>query len=131
MPDGLASLVEELVDEYKKVQWLGNVDTKIAAVLMTAKGKETRVAIRDDMGKSLSVLCVKLATILGKENAPTVREKVDELFPELVTSWPTESTPAIAGSDEPAAVLPKIITFDEKSVPGIEQEVRETVTKNA
>ena len=97
---------------------------------MTAKGKETRVAIRDDMGKSLSVLLVKLAAILGEEKAPEVRKKVDELFPELVT-WPTESTPAIAGSDEPAAVLPKIITFDAKGVPEIEQEVRETVTKKS
>ena len=86
---GLASVVEMFVDEYKKVQWLGNVDNKIAAVLMAAKGKETRVAIKDSMGQSLSVLLVKLAAMLGKEKAPTVKKKVDEVFPELV-KWPAE-----------------------------------------
>ena len=59
----MASLIGELKGECSKVQWLSNVDSKVAGVLLEAKASTNRAMLQLEMGKHISALCVRLAEL--------------------------------------------------------------------
>ena len=122
---GMASLIGELKDEYSKVQWLGNVDSKVAGVLLEAKASTNRATLQLEMGKHISALCVKLAELLGKGNTERVKTAAATHLPKWVT-WPTGDTEATEAPSAMAeeSLRPKVIAFDSDGNPLGGQDAR-------
>ncbi len=53
---GMASLIGELPDEYTRVQWLGNLDSQVAAVLLDAKRGAVQAQIKEATGVQVRAL---------------------------------------------------------------------------
>ena len=59
-----SSLIGELRDEYTRVQWLGNLDLRVGAVLLEALRQSSHAEINEAMGVQVRPLAAKLGGAL-------------------------------------------------------------------
>ena len=120
---GMASLIRELPDEWKRTQWLGNVDVRLASVVMEAARATSAATLASDVGKHLTAMCVKLATLLGDGGEDKVKSAASEHL--TLVAWPGSGDAEAPSSSPTKAPLPKVIQYDTEGKPVDSQEERE------